>query len=77
MSTSWNGNGNGQPLDKPIAVYYEHPDWFRPLFAELDRRGIPVVKINARQHTYSPAAGRSAGGRTVWRYSGWRSIRVT
>ena len=23
---------------KPIAIYYEHPDWFRPLFAELDRR---------------------------------------
>jgi hypothetical protein len=23
---------------RPIAVYHEHPDWFRPLFAELDRR---------------------------------------
>ena len=20
----------------PLAVYYEHPEWFRPLFAELD-----------------------------------------
>ena len=22
----------------PIAIFHEHPDWFRPLFAELDRR---------------------------------------
>ena len=27
------------PPRKPIAVYHEHPDWFRPLFAEPDRRG--------------------------------------
>ena len=27
---------------RPIAIYYEHPEWFRPLFAELDRRGIPT-----------------------------------
>ncbi len=26
--------------NKPIGIYYEHPDWFRPLFTELDRRGI-------------------------------------
>ena len=23
---------------KPIAIFHEHPDWFRPLFAELERR---------------------------------------
>ena len=21
----------------PIAIYYEQPNWFKPLFAELDR----------------------------------------
>src|SRR5205085_9514404 len=26
---------------KPIAVYYEHPEWFRALFEELDRRRLP------------------------------------
>src|SRR6476661_6211169 len=31
----------------PLAVYYEHPEWFRPLFAELDRRSIPYVRIDA------------------------------
>ena len=27
---------------KPIGIYHEHPDWFRPLFQELDRRGADV-----------------------------------
>ncbi len=39
----------------PIAVYHEHPDWFRPLFAELDRRGIPWVRLDAHSHAYDPA----------------------
>ena len=39
----------------PIAIYYEHPDWFRPLFAELDRRRTSYVKIDARQHFYDPS----------------------
>ncbi|MBI3513015.1 MAG: hypothetical protein HY060_02975 [Proteobacteria bacterium] len=30
--------------ERPIAIYHEHPDWFRPLFAELDRRGTPDVR---------------------------------
>ena len=41
--------------DKPIAVYYEHPDWFRLLFAELERRRLPYVAIDAAQHTFDPA----------------------
>ena len=43
-------------LRRPIAVYHEHPDWFRPLFAELDRRGLPYVRIDPRAHVYDPAA---------------------
>ena len=43
-------------LPKPIAIFYEHPDWFRPLFAELDRRGTPYQKLNAAHHRYSIAA---------------------
>lgn len=42
------------PLPKPIAIYYEHPDWFRPLFAELDRRQTPYVLIEASRHQYDP-----------------------
>jgi RimK-like ATP-grasp domain len=40
---------------QPIAIYYEHPHWFKPLFAELERRGDPFVRINAAQHHFDPA----------------------
>lgn len=39
----------------PIAVYHEHPDWFRPLFAELDRRGRPYVRLDAADHDWDPS----------------------
>ena len=39
----------------PIAIYYEQPNWFKPLFAELDRRGTAYVALNAVDHTWSPA----------------------
>lgn len=39
---------------QPIAIFHEHPDWFRPLFAELDRRGIPYVRLDASAHTFDP-----------------------
>jgi hypothetical protein len=41
--------------ERPIAIFYEHPEWFRPLFAELDRRGTPYVKIHAGEHAFDPA----------------------
>ena len=41
---------------RPIAIYHEHPDWFRPLFAELDRRGTRYVRIDARHHQYDVAS---------------------
>lgn len=44
----------------PLAIYYEHPVWFERLFAELDRRGTPYVKVNALTHFYDPA-GLAAG----------------
>jgi len=42
---------------RPIGIYYEHPDWFRPLFAELDRRGTHYVKIDAARHLYDATNG--------------------
>ncbi len=41
--------------DRPLAIYYEHPEWFKPLFAELERRAIPYLKIHAGSHRYDPA----------------------
>jgi hypothetical protein len=48
----------------PLAIYYEHPVWFERLFAELDRRGTPYVKLHAGSHCYDPAglAADCAGG---------------
>jgi hypothetical protein len=40
---------------QPIAVYHEHPDWFKPLFAELDRRGLPHVRLDASAHVFDPS----------------------
>ena len=40
---------------RPIAVYHEHPDWFRPLFNELDRRGHDYVRLDAASHVYDPS----------------------
>lgn len=47
-----------QPL-KPFAIYHEHPDWFRPLFAELEKRGIPYVRLDAKQSLFDPASPRA------------------
>lgn len=40
---------------KSIAIYHEHPDWFKPLFAELYQRGIPFETINPAKATYDIA----------------------
>jgi len=44
--------------DRPIAVYHEHPDWFRPLFTELERRGVPYARLDAAHHRYEPGGAR-------------------
>jgi biotin carboxylase len=36
----------------PLGIYYEHPEWFKPLFAELDRRGVPYVRLLAHEHGF-------------------------
>src|SRR5687768_13035255 len=45
---------------KPIGILYEHPNWFRPLFAELSRRGVPYEPIHAAHHSFDPSARESA-----------------
>ncbi len=41
-------------MDKPIGILYEHPEWFRPLFAELDRRAVPYEPVHAAQLVFDP-----------------------
>ena len=37
--------------DRCLAIYYEHPEWFTPLFAELDRREIASIVYWLRRVT--------------------------
>ncbi|MFN2571503.1 MAG: RimK family alpha-L-glutamate ligase [Gemmatimonadales bacterium] len=37
-----------------IGIYYEHPHWFAPLFAELDRRRTPYTRLHAERHRFDP-----------------------
>ncbi len=41
--------------EKKIAVYYEHPEWFEPMFAEFDRRGIAYERLLVHKHVFDPA----------------------
>src|SRR5262249_45488710 len=56
-SWSWTSeNGESMPrLQQPIAIYYEHPHWFLPLFAALDKADVPFVRVNAARHLFDPA----------------------
>src|SRR3989440_4623226 len=55
MSEATNANG-GTVGVKPIAIYYEQPHWFKPLFQQMDARDFPWVKVDARFHQYDAAS---------------------
>lgn len=40
-----------------LAILYEHPEWFKPLFAALERRGIDVLRLHPDGH-WNPADTR-------------------
>jgi glutathione synthase/RimK-type ligase-like ATP-grasp enzyme len=42
-----------------LAVYYEHPQWFEPLFRTLDRRGVSYLKLPIQDHVFDPAERRA------------------
>ncbi len=60
---------------RPIGIYYEHPDWFKPLFAELERRGIPYEKIDAAHHQFDPSETESPYALAVNRMSSSAYLR--
>lgn len=39
-----------------LAILYEHPAWFEPLFAALDRRGVRYEAIRLSDHGFDPAS---------------------
>jgi len=56
-------------MQKPVAVLYEHPEWFKPLFAELERRDVPYVALDAVDHVYDPDERQSPYALVVNRMS--------
>ncbi len=43
-------------MSAKLAVLYEHPSWFEPLFAALDRRGVRFQPIRLSDHSFDPAS---------------------
>ena len=41
--------------DPQLAVLFEHTEWFKPLFAELNRRGVPFIELDASRLSFDPA----------------------
>lgn len=56
-------------MQKPIAILYEHPEWFRPLFAELERRELPFHRLHAANLAWDPSVTKSPYGLVVNRMS--------
>jgi hypothetical protein len=59
--------------ERPIAVLYEHPEWFKPLFDELDHRGLPYEKLFIGEHHYDPALRQCPYSLVVNRVSAYPS----
>jgi len=45
----------GEAVTPDLAILYEHPLWFEPLFAALDRRSVPYRAIRLTDHSFDPA----------------------
>jgi hypothetical protein len=52
-----------------IAILFEHSEWFQPLLAGLDRRGIPYDRLLAAELSYDPRACTSQYALVVNRMS--------
>ncbi|MBX2956490.1 MAG: hypothetical protein KF846_10050 [Cyclobacteriaceae bacterium] len=62
-------------LQKPIGIFYEHPTWFKPLFAELEKRKIPFIRIKAEYHQYNPAENNQSYSLLINRMSSSAYLR--
>jgi hypothetical protein len=56
-------------LSPGIAILFEHSEWFQPLFAGLDRRGIPYDRLLAAELSYDSRARTSQYALVVNRMS--------
>jgi glutathione synthase/RimK-type ligase-like ATP-grasp enzyme len=47
---------NTGPSSAQLGILYEHPQWFQPLFAALERRGMPYLPMELADHRFDPAS---------------------
>src|SRR5713101_3126779 len=69
---SWNCRRRGVEmslLSPGIAILFEHSEWFQPLFAGLDRSGIPYERLLAAELSYDPRTRTSQYALVVNRLS--------
>jgi hypothetical protein len=62
-------------FESRLGIYYEHPDWYRPLFEELDRRGVPYDALHADAHRFDPSDARPSHAVVLNRMSPSAHIR--
>ncbi len=43
-----------------LLVLYEHPEWQKPLFAALEKRGVRFAALDLKRAAFEPSAGRPA-----------------
>jgi glutathione synthase/RimK-type ligase-like ATP-grasp enzyme len=43
-------------MQPDLALLYEHPTWFEPLFTALERRGVSYEAIRLSDHIFDPAS---------------------
>ena len=58
-----------EPTAPWVTVLYEHPEWFKPLFAELERRGVPCRAQHAAQLAWDSGAPPEQTGVVINRMS--------
>lgn len=39
---------------REVLVLFEHPEWQRPLFAALERRGVPFAAVDLKRAAFEP-----------------------
>ncbi|MDQ4086511.1 MAG: alpha-L-glutamate ligase, partial [Pseudomonadota bacterium] len=44
-------------MSPPLAILYEHPQWFEPLFRAIERRGLGYEKVLLTDHCFDPSGG--------------------
>src|SRR5579871_5879611 len=48
--------GIPSPMPNDLVVLYEHPEWQKPLFAALQRRGVRFARYDLKNAAFDPGA---------------------